>query len=57
MFRLSGLNYTKGDDIQGRFFLKTALMIDPDFSIILEELFPYTHSKKEVKELLAKYNV
>ncbi|MFC4635720.1 tetratricopeptide repeat protein [Dokdonia ponticola] len=56
MFRLSGLNYNKRDDIQGRFFLKTALMIDADFSIILEELFPYAYSKKEVKELLAKYN-
>ncbi len=56
MFRLSGLNYSKCDDIQGRFFLKTALMIDADFSIILEELFPYAYSKKEVKELLAKYN-
>lgn len=55
MFRLSGLNYSKCDDIQGRFFLKTALIIDPDFSIILEELFPYAYSKKEVKELLAKY--
>jgi hypothetical protein len=31
-------------------------MIDPEFSIILEELFPYAYSKKEVKELLAKYN-
>lgn len=56
LFRLSGLNYLKGNDIQGRYFLKGALLIDPEFSIILEELFPYPFSKKEVKELLSKYN-
>ena len=55
-FRLSGLNYTNGDDIQGRYFLKNALKIDPEFSIILEELFPYAYQKKEVTALIAKYS-
>lgn len=54
-FRLSGLNYTNGDDIQGRYFLKNALKIDPEFSIILEELFPYAYQKKEVTALIQKY--
>ncbi len=55
-FRLSGLNYLNGNDIQGRYFLKNGLKLDPDFSIILEELFPYPYSKKEVKELIEKYS-
>ncbi len=54
-FRLAGLNYTNGNDIQGRFFLQSALAEDPDFFIILEELFPYAASKREVKELVAHH--
>ena len=55
-FRLSGLNYLKGNDIQGRYFLKNGLKQDPEFTIILEELFPYPFSKKEVKTLIEKYS-
>ena len=53
-FRLSGLHYLKGNDIQGRYFLKNGLNLNADYSIILEELFPYPFSKKEVKDLIAK---
>jgi len=55
-FRLSGLNYENGNDIQGRYFLKNGLKFDPEFSIILEELFPYPFSKKEVQTLITKYS-
>ncbi len=55
-FRLSGLNYENGNDIQGRYFLKNGLKFDHEFSIILEELFPYPFSKKEVQALIASYN-
>jgi len=51
-FRLSGLNYENGNDIQGRYFLKNGLKFDHEFSIILEELFPYPFSKKEDFRLL-----
>lgn len=54
-FRLAGLNYTNGDDIQGKYFLENGLKLGPEFSIILEELFPYAASKKEVRELVQKY--
>ena len=54
-FRLAGLNYENGNNIQGRYFLKNALKADPDFVIILEELFPYPFTKQEVKALIAKY--
>ena len=55
-FRLSGLNYLKGDDVQGRYFLKNGLKWNPAHVMILEELFPYPFSKKEVKELIAKHS-
>jgi len=55
-YRLSGLNYLKGDDVQGRYFLKNGLKWNPDHVMILEELFPYPFSKKEVKELIAKHS-
>ena len=54
-FRLAGLNYNNGNDIQGRYFLKNGLKEDPEFVIILDELFPYAASKKEVRELIEKY--
>lgn len=55
-FRLAGLNYNNGDDIQGRYFLKNALKADAEFAIILEELFPYAASKSEVVALIKGYN-
>ncbi len=54
-FRLAGLNYSNGNDIQGRYFLINGLKIEPEFSIILGELFPYAASKKEVLELVQQY--
>lgn len=54
-FRLSGLNYLNGNDIQGRYFLKNGLKFDPAHVMILEELFPYPFSKKEVKALIEKH--
>ncbi len=56
-FRLSGLNYNKGNDIQGLYFLKNALKIDAEFAIIIDELFPYVASKKEVIALRKNYEV
>jgi tetratricopeptide (TPR) repeat protein len=55
-FRLSGLNYGNGNDIQGRYFLRNGLNIDPEFTIILEELFPYAYQKKEVKTMIKKHS-
>lgn len=54
-FRLSGLNYNKGNDIQGLHFLKSGFKKDPDFVIIIDELFPYVASKKEVIALRKEY--
>ena len=55
-FRLSGLNYSNGNDIQGRYFLRNGLKIYPDFTIILEELCPYAYQKKEVKTMIKKHS-
>lgn len=54
-FRLSGLNYLNGDDIQGCYFLKNGLKWNPAQVMIFKELFPYPFSKKEVKALITKY--
>ncbi len=55
-FRLSGLNYLKGNDIQGRYFLKNGLKSNPAHVMILEELFPYPYAKREVKALIEKHS-
>ena len=55
-FRLAGLNYAQGSDIQGRYFLKNGLKLDAEFSIIIDELFPYVAAKKEVRELIEKHS-
>jgi len=55
IFLFTYLNYENGNDIQGRYFLKNGLKSDPEFIIILEELFPYPYAKKEVQTLIAKY--
>lgn len=55
-FRLAGLNYENGNEIQGRYFLKNGLKYDSDFSIILEELFPKTFRKKEIQELITQFS-
>lgn len=56
VFRLSGLNYINGNDIQGRYFLLRGLKMDAAHAMILEELFPYPFSKNEVKSLIEKYS-
>ena len=54
-FRLSGLNYLNGNDIQGHYFLKNGLKFNADHVTILEQLFPYPFSKKEVKAIIEKH--
>lgn len=52
LYRMAGLNYLKGDDIQGAYFLKNALHRNSEYIIILEELFPYVFQKQSVKQLM-----
>ena len=54
-FRLAGINFNNGDDIQGIYFLENALKADPEFVIILEELFPYAYHKRAVQALIVTH--
>ena len=53
-FRLAGLYFTLGDDLKGHFHLENALGIEPEYEIILEELFPYAYAKKTVQEKIMR---
>ena len=49
-FRLAGLFFTQGLDDKGHFHLENALRLEPDYDIILEELFPFVYAKRSVVE-------
>lgn len=54
-FRLAGLFYDLAENNKGRFHLKNALDIEPDFLLILEELFPSVLEKLSVKEIIKNH--
>ncbi|MEH6408207.1 MAG: DUF3360 family protein, partial [Leeuwenhoekiella sp.] len=49
-FRLAGIYFTLGEDTKGHFHLENGLRLEPDYDIILEELFPNAYTKKSVLE-------
>lgn len=51
-FRLAGLFFTLGEDEKGHYHLENGLRTEPEYEIILEELFPYAYAKKSVIEKL-----
>lgn len=53
-FRLAGLFFTQGLDDKGHFHLENALRLEPDYDIILEELFPFVYAKRSVVEKIKK---
>ena len=54
-YRLAGAYYKMHQDVKARFHLQNALKTDPEFIIIIEELFPEIIKKKEVKDLIVRY--
>lgn len=54
-FRLSGLYFSIDKPRKGTHHLKTALSLEPEFLIILEELFPVVYEMKNVKQIITKY--
>jgi len=54
-FRLAGLYFMMNAGEKGYYFLNAALKIDPEFSIVLEELFPNIHRRPSVKEKIDSY--
>ncbi len=54
-YRLGGLYYLLSENNKGEFHLKNALNLDPDFTLIVEELFPTVFAKKMVQELIGNH--
>ncbi|GEQ85863.1 hypothetical protein ULMS_13710 [Patiriisocius marinistellae] len=54
-FRLAGLYYVTAEMHSGAFHLKNALDIEPEFFMIIEELFPMILSSKSVKEIVKNH--
>jgi len=55
-YRIAGAYYRMNENVKARFHLQNALKTDPEFVIILEELFPELMKEKEVKDLIARYS-
>ncbi len=54
-YRLSGLYYTLNENDKGNFHLKNALKSEPEFLMILEELFPQVFQMKTVVEIIKQH--
>jgi len=55
-YRIAGAYYRLNENVKARFHLQNALKTDPEFIIIIEELFPELLKQKEVKDLIARYS-
>ncbi|HCW64024.1 MULTISPECIES: tetratricopeptide repeat protein [Leeuwenhoekiella] len=53
-FRLAGLYFSLNQDEKGYFHLENALRLEPDYDIILEELFPFVYAKRSVLKKIKK---
>jgi tetratricopeptide (TPR) repeat protein len=54
-YRVAGLYFTLNESRKGEYHLKNALRSEPDFAMILEELFPAVFASKMVGEIIAQY--
>ena len=51
-YRLSGLYFTLSENDKGAFHLKNALKSEPEYLMIIEELFPQVYQIEMVKEII-----
>lgn len=54
-YRLSGLFYYLNQEHKGEYHLKNGLSRDPEYILIIEELFPAVYSRSSVKEIIKHY--
>ncbi len=54
-YRLSGLFFKNNEYRKGEFHLKTALKLDYEFLIIIEELFPEVFKTKSVQQIISHH--
>lgn len=55
-YRLAGLHFYLNQGEKAYFHLENALKIDPEYYIIIEELFPDVFERKSVQKLINAYN-
>ena len=53
-YRLAGIHYILNEDTKGEYHLKNALRFEPEFTMIIEEIFPSIYRRKSVRELIKK---
>ncbi len=54
-FRLSGLFFLTNQDQNGYTHLSEAMYLNPDYRVIIEEMFPMIYKRKSVKEIIRKF--
>lgn len=54
-YRLSGLYFSLRESDKGEFHLKNALRNEPEFLMIIEEIFPLVFRMKRVKQIIAQH--
>lgn len=54
-YRLSGLYFSLREPEKGEFHLKNALRSEPEFLMIIEEIFPLVYRMKKVKQIIAQH--
>ncbi len=54
-FRLAGVYYYLAEETKGEYHLKNGLSFEPEFTLILEELFPSVFNMKSVEEIINEH--
>ena len=54
-YRLAGVYYYLSEDIKAEYHLKNGLNFEPEFTLILEELFPDVFMMNSVKEIIKEH--
>lgn len=54
-YRLSGLYFSMREADKGEFHLKNALKSEPEYLMIIEEIFPLVFRMKKVKQIIAQH--
>lgn len=54
-YRLAGLHFKISEKNKGEFHLKNALKLEPEYALILEELFPNIYNKSWVQKIIKKH--
>ena len=54
-YRLSGLYFTLKEGDKGEFYLNNGLRSEPEYIMIIEELFPMVFRMKKVKQIIAQH--